>query len=35
MSSCQTILTDFDLFPKNENEYFVASFGEVYGWSLV
>ena len=35
MSSYQNISIDFDLFLKDNNEYFVAYFGEVYGWNLV
>ena len=28
-------LINFDLFPKNGNEYFVAYFDQVYSWNLV
>ena len=29
------ILINFDLFPKNDNGYFVVYFDEVYSWNLV
>ena len=35
MSFYQNVLIDFDLFPNNNNKYFVAYFGEVYGWKWV
>ena len=35
MSFYQSILIDFDLFPKNDDKYFAAYFGEVYGWNLM
>ena len=35
ISSYQNIFINFDLFPKNDNGYFVAYFDLVYSWNLV
>ena len=35
ISSYQNILINFDLFPNNDNVYFVAYFYQVYSWNLV
>ena len=35
ISSYQNILINLDLLTKNDNEYFIGYFNDVYDWNLV
>ena len=34
-ASYQNIFINFDLYPKNDNGYFVVYFAKAYGWKLM